>query len=238
VLMDFDQWVVDLHRIYGVFFKHAETPEAFLALWSRRQRAVARRLVRDALRDVSRKHKIGYVFLRTRSKVDARLQLIAKRYRRLGIATFLTDQKQYDYLRQLVLSGRVIAKRGNLMGKKTMRLLGETAKRLGLVVRTFYLSNAEEYISRAGRPMFRANVMGLPMDERSLTLRTLPWRHGSKRYWTYYIQRLDNFSLWLRYHKRMHVRKMVGKDTGKPRALVVVTKLPPAYLKSQSRPQL
>ena len=32
VLMDFDQVVVDLHRVYQLAFLHAESPEAFLRL--------------------------------------------------------------------------------------------------------------------------------------------------------------------------------------------------------------
>ena len=124
------------------------------------------------------------------------------------------------------------------MGKRTMQGLGKAARKHGIVVRTLYLSNAEEYVTRHGRTNFNANMMGLPYDARSVTLRTLPWGRFPNRYWTYYIQRLENFNIWMKYERLPNVRKMVGKESAKPRALVHVTRLPKRYLKMQDRPQL
>ena len=38
ILMDFDQWIVDLHRAYSVMFAKAETPDAFIELWQKKNR--------------------------------------------------------------------------------------------------------------------------------------------------------------------------------------------------------
>ena len=46
--MDFDQVVVDLHRIYGLFFLVADTPEDFVSLWSKKREPFALKLIEGA----------------------------------------------------------------------------------------------------------------------------------------------------------------------------------------------
>ncbi|MBW2522608.1 MAG: hypothetical protein JRI23_00465 [Deltaproteobacteria bacterium] len=195
VVVDFDQAVVDLHTAYRAFFERAEDADEFIDFWSAseaaRERAAAAIAevcsTADQLRRVQHSMKIA------RHLVHGRLTNLRARFIADGVPTLLNDPAQYRYVASLVRSGRVVAVRGDVTGPRTMKHVAESARQLGLVVRVLYLSNVEQYVRYSER--FRDNVRALPVDGRSVVLRT--YHQGPGRGYVYAVQRADHFRAWL-----------------------------------------
>ncbi len=188
-LMDFTRIVVDANRVHMDFIRESPTPKAFMALW----RADSRTRGLEVLRarhgsDPARLRKMEHAYLTASRFVSRRFAQLVGWSRKRGYSTWLTSKKQYDHIRRLVLQGRVRALRGDLNGPRTLCGIGEAAKRMGVVIRVLYPSNAEEYkVFRPYKWTFRRNVRNLPSDARSLVLRTytfspsrLVWAPGWK----------------------------------------------------------
>ena len=199
--LDFDAEVVRVHELYGIAFAKAETPEDFLQLW------------RDAARDAGSWDELlaagsadEAVRKRQRRTLDvagniisARLGQVKRRYAGLGIPCFLTDAAQYAKVRTLWQEGRVVALRGDLTASSAMLTAATAMRKLGVPLRTLYLSNAEKYFDYG--PNFRANIVAQPFDEKSLILRT---RHSPRMgavegdVYHYNTQTGANFVAWMR----------------------------------------
>ena len=225
IMMDFDQWVVDLHKVYFLIFEHAATPKAFLALWSPAQKGKLLKLINA--RYGKKSWPIRLVLSRSHRQVYRRLKKIQERYAQLEVPIFLTDQRQYDLIRKLIRAQRAIAVRGNLLGHRTMRSIGRFSRKYKRVVRTFYISNAEEY-AKYHFP-FKRNIRALNMDDRSLLLRTLPFGGIQTRYWTYYTQRLKDFRIWMNKSRLLWVRTLVGWGRKKHDGFMHLTHMPKRY---------
>ncbi len=167
VLMDFDQYVVDVHAAYIQAFLDNEAPAGFLAAWSAAGEAAMVAKLTAQGPDGARRAR---VYERTRARIEDRLRLSARRYSARGVPTFLDDPEQYAYLRALCRGQRVVAVRGDLTADRTMVDIGQAAKTLGLPVRVLYTSNAERYFPYTAG--FKRNILAQPFDERSLVLRT------------------------------------------------------------------
>jgi hypothetical protein len=199
--LDFDAEVVRVHELYGIAFAKAETPEAFLQLW------------RDAAQDAGswdallaagsadeavqkRQHRTLDV---AGTIISARLGQVKRRYAKIGVPCFLTDAGQYAKVRTLWQEGRVVALRGDLTATSAMLTAASAMRKLGVPLRTLYLSNAEKYFDYS--PDFRANIIAQPFDETSLILRT---RHSPRMgavdgdVYHYNTQTGANFVAWMR----------------------------------------
>lgn len=172
VLMDFDQWVVDLHALHGVAFATADTPEAFLAFWSRDARAKSEAAIRRMVPSPARAKRLVELFRFCRTRVVVRLERMRALLRDRGIASFVTDEAQYDHVASLSRTGRIIALRGDLTKNGALRRMSQTLAGLNMPVSAAYLSNAEQYFGYA--PAFRQNISELPTRDGSLLLRTRP----------------------------------------------------------------
>jgi hypothetical protein len=192
ILADFDQWVVDVHRIHGVLMRHAKDPEAYVELWSRNKRARARELISKSVTDPEARERLLDRFRVTRSGVFMKLLNQQVGYRGRNIPTWLTDRAQYDHLAGLHRRGHARAVRGDFTGQRTLAGIARAARTIGIPVRTIYLSNVEDYFhysSGLGR-----NLLAQPVDERSMLLRTLAVE-GTK--YRYVAQRMVDFRRWL-----------------------------------------
>ena len=130
--------------------------------------------------------------------------MTARSYEEREIPTFLTDQEQYDFIRNLWAEGRVFPIRGDLTADTTMVDIANTLERLGLDLGLLYPSNAEQYFDFT--PEFRRNIIVQPFDENSLLIRTRPMqilgypedeegeRDGD---YHYNIQGAKNFAQWM-----------------------------------------
>jgi hypothetical protein len=181
VLTDFDDFIVDLHEVYGTLFLEHGDVDAFLGAWAyRAQKEVQRALEARFVSHETRWRK-WRAFGLARAEVKKRLEDLRARFLKAGVSSFLTDPAQYQWLRELWRRGRVRAVRGDLTQVRALLDLATYAKQTNQVVRVLYLSNAEDYFSFSTRH-YRANVLGLPFDERSVVLRTRPYAGSEYEY--------------------------------------------------------
>ena len=202
VLLDFDQLVVDLHAVYRAFFLNSPNPKAFLALWSAKERARARVIIAKEAKDATQRAAMLTVYQQGRGLVELRLETIRQSFSVQSISCFLTEPAQYRFLVALLRAGRVKTIRGDLTGKQTMKGLAQAAKQLGMVVRGLYLSNVEHYFDYSSG--LGPNITALPIDERSMIIRTAVKHNKYDRYY-YVAQRAEDFRAWLR---RTTIRRM------------------------------
>ncbi|MCX7633762.1 MAG: hypothetical protein N2Z22_10570 [Turneriella sp.] len=176
--MDFTRVVVAANKIHIAFLKRLSSPEEHRAMW-------------DSKKSASQVEAI----LNEEFKADGELDFIRKSYRKASpylLKTFglldqlsrkkplkfwLNDPEQYAYLKQLALAGRIRALRGDLNGKVTVAGIAAAARRMQIPMHILYFSNAEEYF-HGYKPEFRASFRQMPVDGRSLVLRTISfWRN-------------------------------------------------------------
>lgn len=191
-LIDYDDLVVQLHKVYFAFFAEAATPDAFMLLWTDETQG-APVLTRRLQGDVQAAELVKF-YRRQRGRVVERLTRVSKTFAKAGVANFVKDEEAYAWTRAMVTGGRVRALRVDLLAKQGMLSIGEAARKMGWPVRALYLSNAENYWSYSKQ--FRANIAGLPMDERSVIVRTVStW--GQNADYSYTLQPGLNYQAWL-----------------------------------------
>lgn len=204
-ILDFDQVVIDVHDVYRAFFLAAESADQLRELWTEAATERARGLIRStyaAEGERQRQQRALAAYELARPEVEERLAKLAASV----LGTFLDTPAQYDFVRGLYTQGRVFAVRGDLTGGDTLRELARAARESDLVVRVLYLSNAEQYFMyNAGR--YRDNVLDLPLDGRSVVLRTLPAR-GRPEGFEYLIQTGESFRAWLQHRRTWSVYNM------------------------------
>ena len=229
VPLDFDQMVVNIHYVFRTIFLNAKTPDEFVALWSEEQYASTRELLKKDYADKPEAFTKGILraFKQGSKFVRRRLQRIVKSFGRLGVPTFLSDQSQYDFIVNLFKTNRVFPVRGDLTAKKTVKQVGDAARKCGLSIRTLYLSNAEQYFKFT--PDYRENMISLPYDEKSMVIRTA----GTKQPWTadgvydYIAQTADNFKKWISHDHTYNVWTIVqARKVDKKTGFSTVTKVP------------
>jgi len=226
--LDFDQMIIDLHFAFRVVFLHAKTPREFAKMWKPEATRNVVRLIRETYDDEEFQRAVIRAYKKGRKHVAVRLKRVRRVYRRLKMETFLTDTKQYDYIVQLFKNNRVFPVRGDLTADMTVKDVAEAARRVGLPIRTLYLSNAEQYFKFTRS--YKDNMKSLPFDERSVVIRTVGKRTKASPdgVYEYIYQTGQNFSAWLDYPKLYTVwtlfrhrnhRKGVGSTE--------ITRLPP-----------
>ena len=95
------------------------------------------------------------------------------------LGNFLAQEKDYQFVRELHLSNRIIPVVGDFSGNKAFAILGEYLKEHGYSVNVFYTSNVEQYLFRNGVfDAFAENVRKLPIDENSLFIRAFTGMGG------------------------------------------------------------
>ena len=172
VLMDFDEAITDLHRVYFAAFSTATTKEEFVALWLDKKRTGLRAALKA--RYAGRELKGALVALDVaRWNVERRFAALRTQLVDNGLSTYFSDDADYAHVRNVVVSGRAFTVRGDLTAEKTVQAIGAATKKAGLVVRSLYLSNAEQYFGYGSQ--FRKNVAVLPFDAQSVVLRTHGW---------------------------------------------------------------
>ncbi len=221
-LMDFTRIVVDANKAHIAFLRESPNPKAFQALWQPAKKADGLRILRRRYAADPGLKKIEHAYVTAAKFVSKRFGQLngwAKQYR---FETWLTSDKLYGRLRRLALQGRIRALRGDLNGPATLCGIGEAAKRMGVVIRILYPSNAEEYkVFRPYKWTFRRNVQNLPTDERSLVLRTYTfspsrliwpkgWKGVSKVGFHYNAQPLRGFQALLKLRK-LDIKQVMTK---------------------------
>jgi hypothetical protein len=94
----------------------------------------------------------------------------------------------YTYIRTMYQQGRIAILKGNMLTDKALPSVAASAKALGVPVRIYYPSNAEEQWVLP--PQYKQNLLGLPFDEQSIVIRTLFGKRmvtKEKSYWHYVV---------------------------------------------------
>jgi hypothetical protein len=213
-LMDYDPWVVYIHHAYAVFFREAATIEEFLAFWTDQNRKETYKLLKEKLAGHPDGKMIVKVFKHNRSHIERRLKKVGKQLAKEKIDSYLTNPATYDFVRQLVLNGRVRPMVGDLLADKGMAGIAEAGKQLGVPMRVLYLSNAEGYWKYGDQ--FRKNIISQFFDDASLVVRTVAakWTNGDYRY---NVQTGRSFQEYLKVDSIRSFRDIVpmGKLKGK-----------------------
>ncbi len=199
VLMDFDGAVPALHKAYRAVFLRAATIAEFNALWSHKGRRELTAAVDEDVAPGPERDEVHAVLKDARAIVNAHNKRFAAGFVERAVPTFLTDDAQYQTVRRLFLEGRVFMVRGDLTAARTVRAIADATTKAGLTVRALYLSNAEQYFGYDQG--YRANILALPADERSLALRTMSrGKFGFAKdggLYHYNVQSLLSFKSWL-----------------------------------------
>lgn len=196
--MDFDQVVVDLHRIYGLFFMVADTPDDFIAMWSPKRREKSSVLIEGAATSAEDRKALLRAFSHGQTAVFARLRRLRRQGQKAKIPSFVTDQEVYSYLSGLFRAGRVHMLRGDLtVPDGAMAGVGRALRKLKVPVSLLYLSNAEQYFDFT--PAYRTNIASLEFASNAQVLRTFP--NGKEGDYTYMTQTPDDFRAWLAQEK-------------------------------------
>ncbi len=204
VLLDFDQWIVDLNRIYGMFFREAKTPEEFLAAWEFKKRKPTLEKIRARWPKRSDQLRLTKVYDYARADVEARLKKLAARFPGRGAPMFLNDAKQYDHVAKLWRTDRVLCIRGDLTKSSAVQGVARVAKAHGLQVGLLYLSNTQDYFDYE-HGAFKTNMLALPYAERGVVLHTKP---RDRDYYRYITQTGANYQAWLRSGKVKSIKEL------------------------------
>ncbi len=215
-LIDYDPVVVDIHAIYHALFAAADTPAAFRDLW----RVEGKPQAIDAITTAAAKpdaRRRELLYRRYRARIAKRLDAVIAGMTAAGVPSFLTDQAQYTYVRELVRAGRVRSLVADLTQTTGVQQLALAATKLAVPVRVVYLSNAEEYWNSLSAS-FRANILALPVDERSVVLRTLLTWDKNQDY-RYNAQLARNYQQWLAQPWVRTIRDVVRRKEFDPTAV-------------------
>lgn len=197
-LVDLDAEVIYLHHLYLALVARAPTAAEFLRLLgSAREPQVAAALVARGL-DERQQQGALEIFRAHQTLLRRKLERTASYFPGGAAANWLNDPALYQHLRQLVESGRIVARLGDLNGPRTMQQIGEEAERDEVPVRVLYLSNAESWFRYNSR--FVRNLSALPIDERSVVLRTVKsdvLGYPAGDVWHFSVQRADDFRMKL-----------------------------------------
>lgn len=91
---------------------------------------------------------------------------------------YLATEANYRFLRTFQQRNLLVPVVGDFAGPKALRGVGAWLAARGLTVTAFYLSNVEQYLFRnAVAPAFYANVGALPIDDRSVFIRSAMQRN-------------------------------------------------------------
>ena len=193
-VVDFDQQIPWLHRVYDVLVRASETPEALVERFSEQRIDETVELVTEALDGHPDLDGVVRMLRGNRRMLHSYLSRVkSRRWDGAGVS-WLSEPALYARVRRLFFGGRIIARAGDVTGAQTLRAVGEATRRLGVPVRVLYLSNAEAFFGYTDD--FVANVRSLPMDEGSVVLRT--YRHPRAVYpdrdtWAFMVQPAPDF---------------------------------------------
>ena len=87
--------------------------------------------------------------------------------------SFLASDALFDAMRDFERRNLLVPLVGDFAGPKTIKAIGEYARRQKAVVSAFYVSNVEEYLQPAQRLAFCRNVASLPLTVDSTFIRAV-----------------------------------------------------------------
>jgi len=169
-LMDYDTVVNRMHGVVMALVAEAGDATEYMHLWQKEAEEDALAIIGKAYAGAPDLEEMQEVYKRYRSMTAGYNERVTTRARAGKCAFWLHDEGSYEYIRALVLAGRMRALRGDLREEITLRGIGEAAGELGTTIRIVYLSDAESFFHYTEG--FRTSFSSLPLDEKSVVLRT------------------------------------------------------------------
>ncbi len=219
-LVDYDPWVVVVHRIYMALFRvcddgdcilsYFEDPEkgrAFLAETPELANRETQSIYRDAQRGITNR---------------------LRNIRRMKEKTFMNDADTYRYIKQLIEGGRLTTFQSNLLGDRAFASTRDAMQKLGAKMTVLYLSNAEQYWRYSDQ--FRKNMSELDYADKAFILRTIATKPVNGDY-RYSAQAADLFKSWIVLPTTHTYKDFVGYTRNKDPEVfpfTLETKQPPA----------
>ena len=195
----------NLHIAYGAAFLESENIEEFRSYWKKENESKMKAAIdKHFPSDSAGAMKAWRSAVR---EVNGRFNRIAKKYGGgkakegeiiVDIPTFITDETQYQRIRQLWQNHRVFPICGDLTGNMAMLDIAKALKDSNLQMTILYPSNAEHYFEYS--PAYRRNIIQMPFAENSQILRTRQMRSlglAEDEDYHYNMQSGENFKLWL-----------------------------------------
>ena len=200
-LIDYDPWVVLNHRVLVEVAKKCETAQCLHDHFLKRdvaeaflkspEAAAAGFTTKDAMHRIQR---LRYAVSQALTKL-----------RGAEYPTFMNTPEIYDYVRGMILSGRLRVVQANLLDSVGMNSIADAMKQLGAELQTLYLSNAEQYWSYPDQ--FKTNMLSLPFAENGIVMRTRATYPRNSDY-RYSIQPANIFRIWMARDKTRAVKPM------------------------------
>ncbi|HMV80529.1 MAG TPA: hypothetical protein PK453_25875 [Leptospiraceae bacterium] len=237
-LMDFDMDIVRVNKMHIFLLKHSETSEIFMERWKRQSKAKTKELIAKEggteTDDLLKGLEMGHVPYLGVPERFAELSFMNKKF---GFVTFTSSKEEYDFLRELALSGRLNAVPGNLLGDTTIGEISAVAQKISVPIRVFYTSNAEEYFSFPKE--YRENLKKIHTDEKGVLVRTVS--AGTKNGWGqpdgekfpdsvpfhYNIHNIQNLQKWADSPGKLTIPQLLLSRTPVKKGFSIFEKLPP-----------
>lgn len=181
-LMDFTRIVVAANKVHVAFLKRLATPQEHRIMWDKKKSAAAAEKIIDE--EFAGSPEIPFLkesYRKASPYLMITFGFMDKLTRKRPYRFWLNDQEQYDYLKKLALADRIRPLKGNLNGDTTVSGIGEAARKMGVPIRILYFSNAEEYF-RGYSESFRKSFSSLPVDGKSLVVRTISFNRRTFRW--------------------------------------------------------
>lgn len=107
------------------------------------------------------------------------LQLILERDRSGLLASYLSNEERWRYVRDMQKSNRLLLVTGDLAGNHALRAIGNYLRERGIPLTAFYTSNVEQYLFQFGTfNQFAANTATLPFAPNGVIIRSFFNRGG------------------------------------------------------------
>ncbi len=211
LLVDYDPQIPLVHRMYRALVSVSETPDALIARFAPEATAESERVIAAELADDPRKDDVVRYFRRQRVWFDRYLRRMARATHEGTPVAWIGDAAMYARIRALHRARRIQTFNGDVTAERTLRAVGDVARRAGTTVRVVYFSNAEQFFPYSDS--FIRNMENLPTDERALVVRTVNHRRLVKpgpRDWHYVVQEMPDFLARLRTGAYRHSFQLVA----------------------------
>ncbi len=232
VLMDFDQVVVDLHKIYRLAILNAADADDLINMWRKDDDRLKGYMAAE-WPDAAARKPYDRAFRISRGLVWGRLRKVRRIMKARNTSCWLDDPAQFNWVKGMYQANRVYMMRGDLTAELTVLDLAKAAKAVNLPVRVMYVSNAEAYF-RPYPESYKRNMRALPMDDRSMIVRTMGYRPdwSPDALYEYNLQTGENFQAWMTHMTRGSVRHATrGRRKDKKKMVSFAEALPKGYTK-------
>ncbi|MBS0618227.1 MAG: SUMF1/EgtB/PvdO family nonheme iron enzyme [Spirochaetes bacterium] len=200
-LFDFDVNINALHRIIRAFVVESPSVADFLAKFEKRNSKAALDILAKYYSERSDLDFIQQVYRNNAPNLLKHYRMSARADAKQGDFGWLRHAENYRYIRLLYTQDRIAIVPGDMLKDKSMRSIGKAAKALGVPIRVYYPSNAEEFWDYSTNDAnYKRNVLSLPFDEASITFRSVheypwhpAWRKGFKGFWHYVVHGAYNY---------------------------------------------